>query len=201
MKLTAILLATVLVCVAGLIYAQQRQVDILAYVNQMRSDNIADREAAARAILQHKQQAQSRPDVISGIEKIVRDFAADDERKGTVKTAVALLGELQSVNSVPLLVEHLTFKVFYKQTKRPQPKEDLFPSVGALIKIGQPSLDPVLIKAGESDDEETARCAAFVVEGILKDGAATFLQERVARETNPIAQQRLLRLQQYLNHQ
>lgn len=198
MKAVVAILLVTLVCITGLLATNSWQMDLLSYVNQLRSDDIAERKAAAEVIRQHRQEAQNSPAVIAGIEQIVRDFAGNEGRKGTAKTAIELLGDLESSASVPLLVDHLTLSVFYKETKRPQTKEEQFPSVGALIKIGNVSLEPVLTRAQETDDEQVANCAAYVVKRLLKESAQTFIQERVAKQADPKVQQRLLRLEHYL---
>ena len=57
--------------------------------------------------------------MIGNLEAIVREFIGT-ERKGTAKTAIVLLGELRANESASLLADNLTFKVFYKETKRLQ---------------------------------------------------------------------------------
>ena len=55
--------------------------------------------------------------MIGNLEAIVREFIGT-EKKGTAKTAIVLLGELRANESASLLADNLTFKVFYKETKR-----------------------------------------------------------------------------------
>ena len=196
-----IILLGTLVCISALIVAKEWQTtDLLDYVKQLRSEDIAERQAAAGVILQRKEEALTRADVVAGIEDIVREFGRNEERKGTAKTAIDLLGDFQSSRSVPLLVEHLTLRVFYKETKRPQRKEDLFPSVGALVKIGQSSLDPVLSRAEGTDDEDVTRCAAYVVKGVLKGDARTLIEDRLAHQPDTNVRKRLSAVQQYIKN-
>jgi HEAT repeat protein len=195
---TVVLLTGLVVLVASIIVASEWKSDLSVYVERLRSEDIAVRNTAADAILERRQEALKSAAIIQGIEKIVVEFADNESRKGTARTAIDLLGNLQSSRSVPVLVQQLTFHSFYKDTKRPQPRDDYFPSVGALIKIGEPSLNPVLDRAERSDDDEVARSAAFVVKGILKGEAASFLQQRAANQTDSKASQRLALVQKYL---
>jgi len=193
-----VLALVVIASVFGLLVARTKHEEMQTLLVQLRSDDINQRENAAKALLARKQDVLKNPGAIIQIENIVREFADNEQRRGTAKTAIGLLGDLQSSGSIPLLVDHLTLRVFYKETKRIQPKEDLFPSVGALIKIGQPSVDPVLSRAEGTDDEQIGQCAAYVVTRVLKDDAAPFVQDRIAHQTDPRGRQRLLVVQKYI---
>jgi len=103
-----------------------------------------------------------------------------------------LLGDLQSVDSIPFLLENLTFHVFYKEAKRAQDISDAHPCAGALIAIGTPSLDPIITKAEETDDKDTNRIASWVVMKILHGEAGSYIQERVESQSDEAIQRRLL---------
>jgi HEAT repeat protein len=137
----------------------------------------------------------------SAIERIVskRDVPEEDIRalaekhmqgpkKGTAKDAILLLGRLRSTSSVPWLLDRLTFSVFYKETKRPQPPADRFPAVQALIDIGLPSIKPVLARAAANNDPEVRVAAGAVLVGILGSrGAVTRLESEIAAAREPAA--------------
>jgi hypothetical protein len=127
-----------------------------------------------------------------------RECASQENRKGTAKTAIVLLGDLRSVRSVPLLVEYLSFGVFYKETKRVQTREDYFPAVRALIRIGNPSVEPVLKRAEGTDDATVLQNAALVIKGVLQNGAAGFMEMRGSDESDPRARQRQLTMEQFI---
>jgi len=99
---------------------------------------------------------------------------------------------------VTFLVENLTFKVFYKQTKRLQAVDDLYPCVGALIKIGLPSIDALFAKVEKTDDETEIRIAAFAVARVLGNDAASYIQQRLGSQRNKVVMDRLSRLEQYV---
>lgn len=130
-------------------------------VAELRSERPESREAAARSVLDDRRR------LVADLQRIVRETVGDEARRGTARDAIVLLGQLRAVESAPLLVENLDFKVFYKDVKRPQPPEDLYPCVGALIEIGMPAIEPVLRRAGMSDDEDVLRNTAYVVKKIL----------------------------------
>jgi hypothetical protein len=127
----------------------------------MRSEDIQERTAAANKLL------DERGGTISALENVIRDLAGDSSRRGTVKSAIDVLGELRAEEAIPLLVQNLTLEVFYKETKRTQGVTDLFPAVGALIKIGIQSIDPVLQRSTQADDADLLRTSSAVVRGVL----------------------------------
>ena len=94
-------------------------------------------------------------------------------KKGTAKDAILLLGKLNSQSSIGWLLDHLTFEVFYKETKRPQPPADRFPAVKALIDIGLPAIDPLLARAAIENDPEFHTAAAAVLVGVLGSRGAS----------------------------
>jgi hypothetical protein len=174
--------------------SNQGQGSLAVYLDQLRSPNPEDRENAARGILQLKSKIKDRRDLINTIENIARDFIAVKERAGSAKTAISLLGDLQSIDSIPFLLENLTFHAFYKEAKRAQDISDTHPCAGALIAIGGPSLDPIISKAEETDDELTIRIASWVVMRILHGKASSYIQERVESQSGEVIQRRLLRM-------
>lgn len=198
MKLAFALLYTVVISFLGLRYANHEQIDFKTKVAQLRSTNQKEREEAARAILQAKSQIQNRRDLVVEIEGIAKEFVVDRTRFGSAKSAISLLGELQAIESVPFLVENLTFKVFYKRTKRLQTIDDLYPCAGALVKIGLPSIDALFARIEGTDNETAMRVAAFVVARVLGDNAGSHIQQRIGRQSNKAVIDRLSRMQQYV---
>lgn len=157
MKTKAVLVTTLIVSMAVVLGAGRVKESSINYLSGMTSENYVDREQAARAIL------QSRRETIRELEEIVRTFISDEGRKGTVKTAVVLLGKLRSVESVPLLAENLTLYVFYKDRKSTQSPEDAFPCVGALIEIGKPAIPEMLRNIQTSNDKKVRELSTRVI--------------------------------------
>jgi HEAT repeat protein len=129
---------------------------------------------------------------VAAVLAIVEKYLPDPVRGGTVKDAMLLLGELRAVEAVPLLVRCLTYEVYYKNTKRPQTADDLYPAVRALSDIGSPAIEPVLERVAGADDPEVHRAAAAALRGILgqRRAHAILLQEAQANASAP-ARQRL----------
>ncbi len=159
------------------------------------SEDATVREEAVQVVVsKHRQFAAT-------MQELATLFLDDPEKVGMAATAIRLLGEIRSDTSVPLLVNHLTFRVFYKETKRTQGPDDLYPCVGALIAIGLPSLDPLLKKVAATDDELFLRNAAVVIERMLGPTVgAAYLQERIEREPNADRQRRLRKAQQHVKN-
>ena len=173
--------------------AQSVEDKLAEHMARLRSSKKTERDRAAQSILRHKQE------MVTEIRKIVTELVHDKRRKGTVKDAIVLLGNFRDAESVPLLVEHLTFEVFYKQRKRPQTIEDRFPCVGALIEIGLPSIDGVLEKAQVDGSDWIARCGATVIARVLGvKWAVAYLEDRIQQQTEPARRERLARLLKYL---
>jgi hypothetical protein len=161
-------------------------------VQGLRSENSNDRLAARRAIMAR------RKELIAWLEGTIRELAAT-EKKATVRTAMQVLGDLRSVESVPLLADHLSFHVVESLITRIPTFADGRPAAGALIEIGLPSVGPVLDKATSSDDEKVHKIAAVVVCQIQgrKWGTVT-IDERIERETDSRAKQRLSQVRKHI---
>lgn len=101
------------------------------------------------------------------IAAITERFLPDEQRPATAASGIRLLGKLRAAEYVPLLVQKLTFEVFFKETKRPQPPEDLYPAVQALIDIGSPALGPLMERLKVDDDKIVQQNGAAVLTGIL----------------------------------
>ena len=163
----------------------------LRHRKSLRSKDIITREQASREILKDRQS------VIEELQTVVREYVQKDDRKGTAKTAIVLLGKLRSVESVPLLVENLALWVPWTVAGRPQTTEDSLPCVGALIEIGMPSVGPVVEMVQKAGDKTTTRCGAYVVKKILGTKLAmAYLADRAEGENNPIRRQRILGMQE-----
>jgi hypothetical protein len=142
---------------------------------QLESESPEARAAASSELLAHP-----RPENIPEIIRIVEKYLPDPERQGTVKDSMLLLGRFKAIEAIPLLVRNLTYEVFYKNTKRPQPPSDLFPAVQALIDIGAPSVRPVMGRLSAEDGEKLALAGASVLRGILGlDAARALLRKEI----------------------
>ncbi|HTX37363.1 MAG TPA: hypothetical protein VME43_20185 [Bryobacteraceae bacterium] len=136
--------------------------------------------------------ARQQPGDIAEVMRIVEKYLKSDDRQGTVKDNMLLLGKLHALEAIPLLVQNLTFEAFYKNTKRPQPPADLFPAVQALIDIGRPSVRPVLARLAAEDGEKLGIAGATVLRRILglRDARA-LLSDEIAAAKEERSQARL----------
>lgn len=123
---------------------------------------------------------------------LINQFDNQDDRDA--RDAVLLLGELRSTRSVPFLIDHLTsLFIFVEHTPS---LNEAYPCAGALVMIGSPSLDPLLVRVAQTDNFETTGLAACVFVDVLGNrAAAEFVQERLDKLTSPVARRRLGRLE------
>src|SRR5215831_2643361 len=133
--------------------APSRRPEVMQAISDLESDSPDARRAAKERIL-------SARDVPHDDIRALAEKYMSGPKKGTAKDAILLLGKLNSTSSIDWLLDHLTFEVFYKETKRPQPPADRFPAVEALIDIGLPAIDPLLARAATEDDPEFHTAAA-----------------------------------------
>lgn len=139
--------------------------------------------------------ARHRPEDIAEIRRIAEKYLPNATRQGTVRDSILLLGKLRAVVEIPFLVRNLTFQAFYKNTKRPQPPEDLYPAVQALIDIGKPSVQPVLSRLASEDGDQLEANGALVLHHILgRDGAQAMLSAEIAVKRDQRVQARLRRV-------
>src|SRR5262249_43249154 len=131
--------------------------------HDLESDSVELRKAAVERVLREKSLS------VKEVRSIAEKHVAGLHKHGTAKDAILLLVKLRAVDEIPWLVSQLTFEVFYKETKRPQPPEDVFPAAQALIDIGQPSIQPVLDRVKGSGDHKIYLAAATVLRGVLGD--------------------------------
>ena len=164
----------------------------------LESESADDRRAAIAKIVAERQASNQQ------IADLLAKYLAAPERNATAKDMMLLLGKLHAAEHVPLLVRWLTFKVFYRSTKRPQTIEDLYPAVQALADIGAPALDPVLDRLSHEDDQELERTGAAVLRDVLGMPRATLILDGAIRSTTDARiRQRLtraLRAMQTLPH-
>ena len=137
-------------------------------------------EVRARASSDILQRREAEIDVLM---QLLERRLVNDDRQGTVKDVMLVLGKLRASRAVPLLVRNLTYEAFYKNTKRPQTTEDLYPAVAALIEIGSPSLKAVLERVTNESDPTVTRTAAAVIHGVLGGRwASSWLKEEASTE-------------------
>ena len=149
--------------------AQNHETGKDAMLKELESESADDRRAAIAKILAGRRESNQQ------IADLLAKYLAVPERKGTAKDLILLLGKLRAAEQVPLLVRALTFKVFYRETKRPQTIEDLYPAVQALADIGAPALDPVLDRLSQEGDEELERTGGAVLRDVLGMPRATLI--------------------------
>ncbi len=155
---------------------------------QLWSPDEQTRETAEHAIIARRAR------MLSQCGQIVLTMAGNEGRKETVTTAIKLLGDLRSVEAVPVLVDNLTFRV---DVWPGSPHRHLrrFPAAASLTQIGLPSLKPLLAKVQETDDDLVLTLAYLVVYEVLgREVGAAYVKEAVAGEKHPASRARLERL-------
>ena len=157
------------------------------------SETPAVREAAMTEALKVRKEAATRA------AELIERYHADPQRQGTVKDCLLLLGHLGANEHVALLVHHLTFEAYYKNTKRPQTTEDLYPASAALAELGPSALPAVLDRLRGEDGETLARAGAAALAGALgRHYALVILDDELRRATGP-AHARLEAVKQQLD--
>jgi len=102
--------------------------------------------------------------------------------------SIGMLGEFRSTRSILFLIDHLPLFVFADNAHG----EDAYPCAGALVSIGSPSLDPLLVKVVQTDDPLTTRLAAYVFVKVLGNNVgAYFIEDRRSKLTSVVAKRRL----------
>lgn len=129
------------------------------------------------------------------LHRIVVCHAGQFEKQESVNMAIRLLGELREKDAVPMLVDKLDFTCRLPVGVSALPAFPTLPSVAALIDIGLPSLDPLVKRASERDDQVIVERSAIVIDQVLgTDLAVLFVEERRNREKDDIRRRRLNRL-------
>ena len=174
-----LLSVAVVILVVGVVTITQLkgQPPVVDVYKQLQSAKPAEREAGVNAIMwQRKAQ-------IGEIERIVKENIHNDKKMGMVKTSIILLGDLHAEEAIPLLVRYMNYQVFYAAT-RAQPISDGFPCVGALIKIGLPSVDPAINNtiAGKNNDFQYYLTDYMLISLLGKPVAFTYIGERIKNE-------------------
>lgn len=160
---------------------------------ELESESIDDRRVAVAKILEARTQQNQQ------IADLLAKYLADPSREGTAKDLIVLLGKLRAVEQLPILVRSLTFKVFYRNTKRPQTIEDLYPAVQALTDLGAPAIDPVLERIMREDQEDVARTGAAVLRNVLGlSRAVLILDQAIQTAPSDEARDRLRRAERLM---
>ena len=129
------------------------------------------------------------------VAELVEKYVTLENRKGTAKDMILLLGKLRAAEYTPILVQHMTFEVYYKETKRPQTTEDLYPAVQALIDMGSPALNAVLERLKSENSGIVARTGAAVLQGILgEQWASAVLDSEIQNSDQIQVKERLQRV-------
>lgn len=197
------LVVIIVVCTTGLLAAsapivlaqEKPEQDWRKMLARLRSDDQKDRKEIGQLILQDRQR------LVAELQQIVREFAADEKKQEIARPAIVLLGKLRAVEAVPVLVEHLNLPpVTLPGAPRLISPIEANPSVGALIEIGSPCLQPLLMKVEESDDRGTLIQAALVLNQVLgPDLAVAAVKLRLEQQKDAKVRQRLFKLQERID--
>jgi len=157
-------------------------------IEALRSDRAQTRVAAFNGLVEARKKR---------IERLVR-VAADVELRTSnpeaVHDAIRLLGEYRAVEAVDTLCSLLFFKPREDEDRILLPTKD-FPALGALVRIGRPSIEPLLdrlddeIRSHEGNQQEAPQLAfrgkliAFAIMGIEggRESAIPTVRARVSQ--------------------
>ena len=166
-------------------------------LKKLQSDSPSERESATQAVL-HLSAEDVKP-ILNELVPLAEKLLANEDKKGSAKTVILLIGKLKINDAIPFLVEHISFQAFYKNVKRLQPPEDRFPCVQALVDIGKGSLEPVVTMSKGTDDKVRLKCAAIVIAKILEAKDADTFVDGHLKGIGGAEKERLLQLKEYIN--
>ena len=162
-------------------------------VSELKSQDGSQRKAAAQSIL------DNRLETIESLEVVAKDAIPNQSQNPTATAAVRLLGAMRAREAVPFLIGNITFTDAKYAQNRMTGVEEHLPCVGALIGIGEPSLDPLLKKAEASNNEKISQITALVLFRILDKNVAIFaVQDRLKHVSDAKAQDSLRRVLEVL---
>jgi hypothetical protein len=185
---------------------------VLSAAGDQGTGNAVERLRSADAAVRAKAQDEIRSEyneTVQALEALVEETLKDYEeekvgiafREGKgydpkyrpAASAMQLLGDMRAVHAVPLLVRHLDFFCPIREqmlSTGPSPEE--IPALGALIKIGLPSVRPVL-ERHSTEGVPVPVVAYWLVKGVLggEGIAEAYLTRAVAEEQDPQKRDRL----------
>jgi len=137
---------------------------------------------------------------VSALYQVATRALRDPSQELSAKTAMLLLGELGGKEAIPLLLDNIKFTVRAPASGLRGGYFRTMPAVDALIDIGLPSLDPLVKRVADSDDEVTRERAAIVVAQVLgADLGLLFVRDRQQREANQAKRDRLGKLSEQID--
>jgi len=135
--------------------------------------------------------------IVSAGLSVARFGVHDPQQEEGVRMAMEILGHMRAQDAVPILVDNISFThaAHPGRAVRRLGVFDNMPAVYPLIQIGLPSLDPVVQKVAETEENIIRERAAIVIDQILgTDMAVLFVRDRRDRERDEVKRQRLDRL-------
>jgi hypothetical protein len=120
-----------------------------------------------------------------------------------VAESIFKLGELKASPAIPLLVEHIDFydPRAKNRKKRISSALDGRVAVDALIKVGKPSLEPVLKAATKEDARLRQTCMAEVVRAIEgKENGQRLVEQTSAALQDLAEKERLKKIADYISN-
>jgi hypothetical protein len=179
LKITAI----VLVALILLVFSLRGSMASIEFGNDF------TRDAVAHSIL------ADRDKTIGQLEDVVKQDVNNPVKKKAVQTSMILLGMLRADEAAPLLASHLLFRVEDQDSGnglRLHSFDELYPAVGALVKIGVPALDSLLYQASNTDDRKDDFLTNYVLVTVLgQRPAIAFVSDTIQAQREQKRRQRL----------
>jgi hypothetical protein len=146
-------------------------------------DMLSSRDANSRAYAR-RQIVKRRSETVNALLKSIEDNVGRG-RIAAVNDALSALGDIQAVESVEQLVSHIGYPFTSESDDALSDflppmsvyKDNQLPTVKTLVKLGEPSISPVIRKLATTD-ELTERLAGILV---LRDLRVPFIRERLAQ--------------------
>jgi hypothetical protein len=196
--LLLVLLGAITVLGAGTVQPQPEE----PAVRRLLSADAETRQEAKREIL------EARTKLIADLLKMIGDEDNRLKRHDSVSKAMYILGEMRATEAIETLVSNITHpidnppgeprpSIHPKIVSRDARPLSAWPAVMALVKIGEPSVQPALNRLRNYLSTNEKSACVLVLEGVRgRESAATILKDAIAKETDP---QRRSRLENGLN--
>jgi hypothetical protein len=145
-----------------------------------------------------KEVAAMRSAQIDALMAAVKGGIGDEAKRPAVVDAVRLLGDLRAENSVPVLVENITFGRLHPLAGGAASSPDDYPPVLALTLIGKPATKALVPRLFSEDDMLRRWLMCKVIYDVEGETTGKFiLEEALSKAVNPKEKEHLERSLKY----
>jgi hypothetical protein len=105
----------------------------------------------------------------------------------TILQCAYMLGEMRATAAIPALVAKIEFKAARADNRKPgAPRWKRFPAEEALVKIGNPAVNPIVLALAVEEDRTRRKLMVEVLCGVLGKDVADFVLKKAAADVATI---------------